>query len=167
MDIFVINVSEIDNFTEDFLLKFQKKEISNKKTLMKHCLTYAMLDSILREKYFIEDRELVFVNKKPFLKNRKKHFSLSHSGDKIAIAISDFNCGLDIERIKNRDFQAIAERMNFECNTLEEFYKQWTEFEAKYKLNDEIIAKNSYIIEDYVLTVVSSNLKEEFELYVS
>ena len=165
MDIFLINTSEIDNFSEDFLLKFQKKDIRNKKTLMTHCLTYAMLDSILREKYNLEEREIVFYNGKPLLKNKKKYFSISHSCEKIAIAFSDFDCGIDIEKMKNRDFDAIAKRMNFACKNLEEFYQCWTLFEAEYKLNKKTKNKIFFKIEDFALTVVSSDQNENFEIY--
>ena len=167
MDIFIIKTSEIDNFTEEFLLNFQKKEISNKKTLMTHCLAYAMLDSILREKYSIENREIVFKTAKPSLKNKEKYFSLSHSSERIAIAFSDFDCGIDIEKIKPRDFDAISARMNFKCDNLEGFYHEWTNFEASYKLGKEVLSAYSSPVEDYMLTAVSSNPEEKFELYIS
>ena len=122
---------------------------------------------ILREKYNIEDREIIFEDKKPFLKNKTKYFSLSHSSEKIALAFSDFDCGIDIEKVKPRDFESIAKRMNFECNNLEDFYQAWTNYEASYKLGKE--ASNQFFcpIEEYVLTAVSTNPKEIFDLYIA
>lgn len=78
-----------------------------------------MVDRILRDFYGIEDRDIVFNGKKPFLKNRKKFFSVSHSNDFIALAFSDYDCGVDIEKIKIREFEDISKRMGFKCNTLE------------------------------------------------
>lgn len=167
MDIFVIKTSEVDNFTEDFLKKFQKKEISNKKTLTTHCLAYAMLESILREFYKIEDREIIFEGSKPCLKNKAKYFSLSHSAERIVIAFSDFDCGIDIEKIKPRDYKSISERMNFKCENLEGFYQEWTNYEALYKLGTEALSHFFCPFEEYVLTAVSANADEKFELYIS
>lgn len=61
-----------------------------------------MVDRILRDFYGIEDRNIVFNGKKPFLKNRKKFFSVSHSNDFIALAFSDYDCGVDIEKLNKR-----------------------------------------------------------------
>ena len=167
MAIFIINTSEIENFSEEFLKNFQKKEISNHKKLMIHCLTYAMLDSILREVYKINDRTIIFEKAKPVLKNKEKYFSLSHSSEKIAIAFSDYNCGIDIEKAKAREYRAISKRMKFNCNNLEDFYQEWTNFEASYKLNDEIKSHYYCSIDDYALTAVSINPEEKFELFIS
>ena len=60
------------------------------------------------------------------------HFSISHSEELIAIAFSDSNCGVDIEKIKLREFKRIADRMKFNAETLGEFYQEWTKYEATY-----------------------------------
>ena len=167
MDIFVIKTSECENFSDDFLKKFQKKEIRNEEKLKIHCLTYAMLDSILREVYKIDNRELLFEKGKPILKNGVKHFSLSHSGEFIVIAVSNYNCGVDIEQIKERDYKAISKRMGFECSTKEEFYINWTKFEAEYKLRQNTKKNFNITLGDYVLSAVSINHDEDFDLFIS
>ena len=101
MDIFVIEIVNADNVHMELLKQFQKKEISNPKKWNEHCFSYLMVDRILRDFYGIEDRNIVFNGKKPFLKNRKKFFSVSHSNDFIALAFSDYDCGVDIEKIKD------------------------------------------------------------------
>ena len=125
-----------------------------------------MVDRVLREFYKIEDREIVFDGKKPVLKNGTKHFSISHSGKFAALAFSDYNCGIDIEEVKLREFEKISKRMGFKCETLEDFYKAWTKYEADYKLSVPAQKNKYYNIADYALTVSSVNVKEEFNIWI-
>lgn len=166
MEIFVINSSDSENIEQNLLEKFKHKEFSNKTKLREHCMSYLMLDRILKEVYHIENREVEFVSSKPYLKTREKFFSISHSKDYIAIAFSDFECGIDIEKMVERDFKAISERMSFHSATLEEFYQNWTKYEAEYKLGG--IGKSFYqaSYNDYYITAVSINLQETFELFI-
>ena len=166
MDIFVIKIKDADNVHMELLKEFQKKEITDTQKWNAHCFSYLMVDRVLREFYNIEDREVIFDGKKPILKNGAKHFSMSHSGNYTALAFSDYNCGIDIEKIKLREFDKISKRMNFDCKTLEDFYKAWTQYEANYKLSVPAQKNKYYKIEDYALTVSSVNDKEEFNIYM-
>ena len=168
MDIFIIKVTDADDVHKELLKEFQKKEISNHKVWNAHCLSYLMVDRILREVYMIEDREIIFDNNKPLLKNGGKHFSISHSSEYIALGFSDYNCGIDIEVGVNshRDWKAISERMRFGSQSEEEFYKDWTEYEANYKLRGKFKSVYHYQIDNYFLTAVSENPDEKFELYL-
>ena len=49
MDIFVINIKNAEKVSEETLLRFQKKEITDDEKLKTHCLSYLLLDKILRE----------------------------------------------------------------------------------------------------------------------
>ncbi len=168
MDIFVVDVAEANNIEETLLKEFQKKEITNKKRWNQHCLSYLMLDRILKEVYKIEDREIVFNDGKPVLKNGSKYFSISHGGKYIVITFSNFNCGVDIEEIRNREYKAIVKRMRFEANSLEEFYQEWTRFEAEYKLGNNSASKRHTLqYDNHIITAVSENLAEKFELFVN
>ena len=167
MDIFIIDVIDADEVHKELLKEFQKKQISDPKVWNTHCLSYLMVDRILKEVYKINDREIIFEEKKPFLKTKEKYFSISHSEDYIALAFSDSDCGIDIEKIKERDYDKIAKRMKFNCNSLDEFYYEWTRFEAEYKLGKD--KKNAFVknyrIKEYALTVVSENPDEICEIY--
>ena len=165
MDVFLIRTENIQNIEENLLAKFQKKEILDKKKYLTHCFTYLMLDRILKDVYKIEDREIDFINKKPILKKQQKYFSISHSGDYIALAFSDTNCGIDIEKFKNRDFEKIAHRMRFDINTPEDFFKNWTLYEAKYKLSENHKSSKTWQIENYMLSAVSLNPTEDYQIY--
>ena len=166
MDIFVIKMDSYNNVPQEMLDEFQKREISNSRRLKEHCFAYLMIDRVLREFYQIEDREIVFDNKKPIMKSGKKHFSLSHSGDYLALCFSDYPCGIDIEEKKERDFEKIAKRMEFDCTNLEEFYSVWTRYEAEYKLAENSKSCWATVVENYALTALSSNEDEEFTFYL-
>ena len=167
MDIFIIEISNAEKVKTETLMQYQKKEISDENKLRAHCLSYLLVDKFLEEVYKIERREIVFEDGKPVLLDGRKHFSISHSEDFIALAFSDSPCGVDIEKIKLREFKKIAERMKFEAETLGEFYEEWTKYEALYKLGTSIEYGSvaSFDLEDYILTAASQDPCEEFELY--
>ena len=166
MDIFVIEIIDADNVHMRLLKEFQKKEISDPKKFNQHCLSYLMVDRILRDFYNIENREIIFIGKKPFLSTREKFFSISHSGEYIALAFSDYDCGIDIEKIKLRNFEEISQRMGFHCSTLEDFYREWTKYEAEYKLGKPAQRFKKFRFEDYTITAASVNINEDFEIYI-
>lgn len=166
MDIFVIKIKDADNVHHELLKEFQKREISDLDRWNAHCFSYLMTDRILREFYQIEDREVIFEGRKPVLKSGKIHFSISHSEDFVVIAFSKYNCGVDIEKIKLREFEKISKRMGFACETLEDFYKEWTKYEADYKLSVPAQKNKHYKLADYVLTASSVNVEEEFNIWL-
>ena len=166
MDIFIIEIIDADNVHMELLKEFQKKEINNGKKWNQHCLSYLMVDRILRDFYKIENREVIFNGKKPFLKSREKFFSISHSEDYIALAFSNYDCGIDIEKMKLRNFEEISIRMGFKCNTLEDFYNEWTKYEAEYKLGKPAQKFKKFRFEDYIITAASVNIQENFEIYI-
>lgn len=166
MDIFVIEITDADSVHQKLLLEFKKKEITNQVKLNAHCLSYLMVDRILREFYQIEDREIIFDNGKPILKSGEKHFSISHSGDFIALAFSASRCGVDIEKNTPRDFEKLAARMDFKSASQDEFYTDWTTYEAKYKLGAKVQSGKTYKLGNYTLTAVSETPNEKFEIYI-
>ena len=167
MDIFIIEIANAEKVSEETLKKYQKKEITAENKLKTHCLSYLLVDKFLKEYYGIENTQLDFEDGKPMLLDGGKHFSISHSGDLIAIAFADSNCGVDIEQVKLREFASISERMGFEANTLGEFYEEWTRYEAMYKLGKETDYGSvaTYDLDNYMLTAVSEDPCEEFELF--
>lgn len=167
MDIFIIETSCVEKISEETLKEFQKKDISVDEKRKIHCLSYLLVDRFLKEYYGIENTKLVFDDGKPMLLDGGKHFSISHSGDLIALAFSDSNCGVDIEKVQLREFVSISERMGFEANTLGEFYEEWTKYEAMYKLgkNVEYGSVATFDLDEYALTAVSEDPCEEFELF--
>ena len=167
MEIFIIEINNTDKVKPETLKLYQKKDISDEEKLKVHCLSFLLVDKFLEEVYGIKSREIVFEDGKPILIDGGKHFSISHSEDLIAIAFSDSNCGVDIEKIKLREFKKIADRMKFEAETLGQFYEEWTKYEAMYKLgkNVEYGSVANFDLEDYALSAVSEDPCEDFDLY--
>lgn len=167
MDIYIIETSNVEKVKLETLKQFQKKEINDEEKWKVHCLSYLLVDKFLEEVYGIQSREIVFEKGKPILIDGGKHFSISHSEDIIAIAFSDSNCGVDIEKIKLREFKKISDRMKFNAETLGEFYQEWTKYEALYKLgkNVEYGSVANFDLDNYALTAVSEDPCEEFELF--
>ncbi|MBR6127121.1 hypothetical protein IKQ21_05495 [bacterium] len=166
MDIFIIETAGADNIEEKILLEFKKREIANSKKLKEHCFSYLMMDRILEHVYKISNRTIIFENEKPILQSREKHITISHSGNYAIFGISDYNCGIDIEEMTERNFSKIAKRMNFNADTKEEFYKEWTLYEARYKLGEEEKKEHTLMMENYCISACSSNKKENFEVYI-
>ena len=58
--------------------------------------------------------------------------------------------------------------MNFQSKNLEEFYKDWTKYEALYKLGEYTnYTYKTYKFDNYFLTCTVQNKDEQFELYTS
>ena len=167
MEIYIIDIANSEKVKEETLKQYQKKEISDEEKWKIHCLSYLLVDKFLEEVYGIKSREIVFEDGKPILMDGGKHFSISHSENLIALAFSDSNCGVDIEKIKLREFKKIADRMKFEAETLGEFYEEWTKYEALYKLGKNVNYGSvaNYDLDEYALTAVSEDPCEEYEIY--
>lgn len=89
-------------------------------------------------------------NGKPFLSGCPLHFSLSHSGDLVAVAISDDVIGVDIQETRDFDIKLTEmvfndnDRVYFEKsnNKKQAFYKIWTHKESYIKMTGEGLKKN-------------------------
>jgi 4'-phosphopantetheinyl transferase len=164
MEIYVIDTTNFNNLSLSSLKKFKKKEIKNQKTLRIHCLTYFLLDDILKKIYGINNRQICFVDNKPVLLTNEINFSISHSENFISLAFSGYNCGIDIEKIKDRDYISIAKTMKFDVKNQKDFYKEWTKYEALYKLGTpkKNYSSKSFDIEGFILTAVCENVLEDF-----
>lgn len=119
--------------------------------------------------YNIENSEIEIINKKPKFKYSNISFSISHSKDIAAVCFSNDAVGLDVEQIIHRNFEKISKRMNFPLkeHTIEEFYRNWTLYEAGIKLQDKVQSSKTIVfLDNYILSVVSSQ-KEELNLNVT
>lgn len=144
MDLFYINC-------ESFKGKNLKEKQHN---AGRYIVTY-----VAEKIYKLKNNEIEIINKKPKFKFSDIHFSISHSDCYAIVAFDKNPVGLDMEKITERDFLSIAKRMKFELKeeTLNDFYRCWTLFEAKYKLQQE--AKSTFTIDfkdEYKISVASS-----------
>lgn len=146
MDLFYLN---IDNFDL----------IADTKHTLEHKAGRYVLNYAAKNFYNIKNTELEIINNKPKFKYSNINFSISHSKNIAAVCFDESPIGFDIEKIKQRDYNSIAKRMNFTLaeDTIEEFYKQWTLFEAEYKLQSEVKSNFSRIfLNDYMMSITSS-----------
>ena len=146
---FLKNVCALEDFLEGNSFKSQKR-------IEQFCLGRFLIKYVLKNYYNIKHPEIVIKNKKPCLKNEKIYFSLSHSNDIVLAAFSDKNIGVDIEWMRDRDFQKLFEyyRINSENKDKETFYQLWTVYEAEIKLQQKPSDLLSLkFLKDYMLSV--------------
>ena len=95
--------------------------------------------------------------KKPFLKSRTEHISISHSHDKLAIIINEKeNTGIDIELIRDKVLKIQHKFLNqketeFTKNNVEKLISVWAAKEAMYKVYGlkELDFKLNLFIEEF------------------
>lgn len=130
-----------------------------------------LLNGILEEYGVYDARLEVLENGKPHLVGSNLFFSLSHSEEGVAAAVSSTPVGIDIEKIK-----PVADKLiNYVCNENERqyiesgddkeyrFYAVWTAKEAFFKKNGGVgvrsvdtttFEKTVYKTDDYLITIV-------------
>lgn len=103
------------------------------------------LNGILSNKLAQPFEILKTENGKPYVAGNPLHFSLSHSGDRGIVAISDKPIGVDIEIFKGKLRKSVLERFSAreqaEIANERDFLIHWTAREAYVKLYGRTIAK--------------------------
>lgn len=165
MDIFYLKKSEfLKNIDYKTLKTFSdNREFNSKEKEEEHLLGLFLTKFIAKHIYDIQNTEIEIINKKPFFKNAKLYFSISHSKDIVLVVFNNSSIGADIEYMKNgKNFKLIMNRYGIKTPnpTAKEFYRFWTEHEAEIKLgNNNIKSLFSEVLEDnYMLTCVSDNI---------
>lgn len=149
MDIFLINFKNIHIGKNKIEINaFQK---ANSRIFLKQILNsyYNIFDEILEE------------NKKPYLKNSKLNFSISHSNNLFVYAFDKNTIGIDAELKRNLNYKKILKKYNLDENkySLCDFFQLWTIFEAEYKSK----IKQDVFSFDYENYTVSVSYKNETE----
>lgn len=170
MEIYFTEISENETVETTNLLKFASEEkqnklrsyrspINRKLSLYAELLVRHQAMHLLR----LNNNEIEFgINRygKPFLNGHSSfHFNISHTRNAIAVAFSNDEVGLDIERIKSPDFQ-ISKRFftssehNYilsHKNPNRAFYEIWTKKEAYIKCIGMGLAQplKSFAVLDY------------------
>lgn len=103
------------------------------------------LNGILNKKLAQPFEILKTENGKPYIEGNPLHFSISHSGDRSLIAISDKPVGVDIEIFRDKLRKSVIElfsaREQAEIACERDFLIHWTSREAYVKLYGLTIAK--------------------------
>lgn len=160
MRIFFINSQDfLKTHDTDFLRQYAGgREFKSTKRFIQFALGRYLVLSVAKGFYGLDNTEIIIENEKPKFKNNGLYFSISHSGDYVAAAFDEHECGLDIEEMKPRDLEPLSKRYEKDFHSIEDFYKFWTEYEAFIKLQSEKICGRHTCVfqENYVLTVVST-----------
>lgn len=177
INIFFINISKflknidtgsMDCFLEgkNFLSEKRKREFSLGRFLIKY---------VLKNFYDLSEVEVDVENNKPCIRNGSVKFSISHSNNMLVAAFCRKNIGVDIEFMKQRDFEKLFDYCGIdgEClNKKEEFYRYWTRYEAEIKLAEPVCEFISMkIFDDYMLSLAfgegadDSGIKTRLRMY--
>ena len=167
---------DLNNFNRELLSQIASRKdmliCENKTELkkMQHLAGRFLLDYVAKKYHSIKDTSLVLKDKKPIFQNSSLSFSISHCSNLVVVAISDFPIGIDIEQNKkNRDFEKLISRFDKDRvaefqklssdEQCQEFYKFWTQYEAKFKLgksSDEIFLNSTILFDDFTLSIAST-----------
>lgn len=167
MKIFYINTDKY-NVDENILEMFLTgRKFSSAEKKKQHCLGRFIIDKVAREVFNIENSTLEIVNNKPRFKYSTVHFSISHSKNIVLVAFDKNPVGVDVEFMKERNFNEIFARYNYRKENIskELFYKFWTEYEAAIKLQGTPKTKVTNIFEKEFMLSVVGNFEEEISIY--
>ena len=105
--------------------------------------------SALIKKEVLGEREILKRESgKPYC--RDLFFNISHSGDFVLLAVSDFEIGIDIEKIRDVDLKISDRCFEEKVSTKEEFFSMWTKKESIIKyLGKTIISMKNINVKDY------------------
>lgn len=136
---------------EEFLLFLDKEKklefltASNENRKKSILLSQGFAKETISKEFEIDKKDLIFSvteSGKPYCKSHPEiHFSLSHSGDLLALAISDKEIGIDIEKLRTAKEALITRvcskneinKINSSENKDKTFTEIWTKKEAYLK----------------------------------
>lgn len=161
MEIYYIDINEFKNtHDKSFLNDYADRNFNSEKRFFEYTIGRYLIKSVAQKIYKIEDTTIVLgENGKPFFKNSDLQFSLSHSKDFVVACFDKNPCGIDIEYIKERDFEKLSRHYGCNFENAQDFYAFWTQKEASYKLGTQ--AKDSYATvfkSEYYLTLASDTI---------
>ena len=113
-------IQEINYYTQKYLDEFfdkiyiqKRNRISKYKKverLKSSIIGEILLNGLLKENYNCDYENLIFSlndNNKPYIKDKKIFYNISHSYNYIITAISDYEIGVDIEKIRKTSIKTI------------------------------------------------------------
>lgn len=156
IEIYFINTENLAEFDLNIFSKYLKnKEFKSEKRKLQFCLGRFLTEKVLNSKG-IKNVEFSIKNNKPYVENSPVYFSISHSKNIILAAFANCEIGADIEFMKKRNFKEIFEHFKYNTNDLskENFYRFWTQYEAKIKLQQGPVSMYTQTFsDDFMLSV--------------
>ena len=133
------------------------RRYKNERAFMQSLTAWKLLDFMVQKIYgrALKESNVEFSKRgKPICDDF--YFSISHAGDFVAVALSNGPCGIDIEKITERNnIDKIAVNIfGNKVNSEEDFYQSWTSTEAAAKMLDIAVCE--------VKNLKKNSLKKEF-----
>ena len=158
MKVYMSNIEHIKD-ASDLEKKLSESELSryNRFTSKKRKLQYLLSHAIVRD---ICGENIIVENGTPIIKSG--FVSIAHKDNWVLVAVSKKQVGIDIENTDVvRDFVEQSELLGLpKTNDKETFYKNFVEFEARFKFGDGADKANTYFCEkdNYLICICT---KEE------
>ncbi len=193
--IYIKSIKQLIKNKDYELILNDNNERSDKRKNEKRAGEILLLEALKKENIEVDKKlNYQYQGTKPYLKDYPYYFNISHSGDKIILAISDQEVGVDIELIKKRRLSqnlVSMEEMSYFLQISDDDYessviKLWTIKEAflKYlgtgitkllkdvtiddisvKLNDISARYKTFKCDNYYISVVSPQ-EDSYELKI-
>lgn len=188
-----LNTSQNEFNIEEFFSKYRLnkiKETSNKNKIKENIISeHLFYKSLKHEGYNLKDMDIKTTkNGKPYFQNNNLKFNISHSNDLYGVCYSNFEVGIDIEKINNIR-NAIANKIydnevNLKKISYDQIIKDFTIKESYIKyfgltifhnlksiniLDDKVVGNlgklyyYNFKYKNYYITITS---KEEFKLNI-
>lgn len=160
IELYYIDTNKIsENFNEENLFQYAEgNEFKSKKRKLQFCIGRFLIHKTLH-KYGIKNPKILIKNNKPYIENEQVHFNISHSKNIVLAAFFNNTIGVDIEFMQDRDFKKLLTHIKAKTEDFskENFYRYWTQYEAKIKLQAEPESMyTQQIFEDFMISVCTS-----------
>lgn len=173
MKIYYINTDTfLKNIDIESLFFFSKEEnFKSEKRKLEFSLDRFLLFYVAKYIYGKTYPEVLIKHSKPYFKDLKIHFSISHSKNIVLICFDEYENGVDIEFIKDRNFTNLFKYYNITDIPANKFnfYRFWTEYEAKVKLKSERKSSlTGLFLQNFMLSVTSNHsfdIKRKLKIY--
>ena len=148
--------------------KAEKQDCSESRQT-EYALGRFLVTYVFEKRFNLKKPEILLQNKKPYVKDCGVYFSISHSENIIATVFDKSPVGFDLEKIKERDFSKLSKRYGLKNAEKLTFYRFWTEYEAKIKLQQDVVsAYSKEFLDEYYMCIVSSrDISIEHELKIN
>lgn len=161
MEIYFIKINELLKIADKSSLEtfLDGNEFLSEKRRIEYATGRFLLKFILKTKYGIDNPQILIKNKKPCISLPEPNFSLTHSHGYVMAVFDNANLGIDLELMKQRDFEKLFKHYNLNPDQRDKktFYQLWTQYEAEIKLQQKPASVFSALFKkDYCFCVCSS-----------
>ena len=95
-----VNIESLEKFSDG-------REYKSREKYLEHLCGLFLVKFVAKNLYGVENTEIILKNHKPYFKNHKLNFSISHSNNIVMAAFNNRNIGLDVEYMYPRDYLCV------------------------------------------------------------